>query len=67
MKILHRETKGIKFNGTLITSSELTNRNEILNYVRSNKHIIKTKRARPLAVTGRVELFPTMIDEGQVE
>lgn len=45
-KILHREAKRVKFNGTLIVSSELAHRYERLNNIRSNKNIIKNKRTR---------------------
>ncbi|GJX26080.1 hypothetical protein Tco_0232376 [Tanacetum coccineum] len=43
--ILHRKTKGVKFNGTIIIPSELTNRNEIFNYIGGYKNIMKMKRA----------------------
>jgi len=43
MTILHRETKRIKLNRTVVISNELSNRNEVLNNVGSNKNIIKMK------------------------
>nr|GFC18875.1 hypothetical protein [Tanacetum cinerariifolium] len=43
--ILHRKTKGVKFNSTIIVSSELTKKNEIFNYIGGYKNIMKMKRA----------------------
>jgi len=40
-KILRREAKGVKFNGTVIIFGKLSDRNEILNNVWSNENIIK--------------------------
>ena len=45
-KILHKEAKRVKFNRTVVVSSELTSGNKILNNVRSNKHIIEVKGTR---------------------
>ena len=38
-KSLHRKTMGIKFNGAIISDSELTNRYEVFDYVRNEKNI----------------------------
>ncbi|GJT98278.1 hypothetical protein Tco_1093796 [Tanacetum coccineum] len=43
--ILHRKTKGVKFNSTIIVPSELTNINEIFNYIGGYKNIMKMKWA----------------------
>nr|GEV25650.1 elongation factor Ts, mitochondrial [Tanacetum cinerariifolium] len=43
--ILHRKTKGVKFNSTIIVSSELTKRNEIFNNIGGYKNIMNMKRA----------------------
>jgi hypothetical protein len=42
-KILHKETKRVKFHRTRIISGEFMNRQKILNNVRSNKDIVKVK------------------------
>jgi hypothetical protein len=38
-KILHRKTKQVKFHGTRVVSSELTDEEKILNDVGSNKNV----------------------------
>jgi hypothetical protein len=38
-KILHRKTKWVKFHGTRVVSSELTDGNKILNDVGGNKNV----------------------------
>jgi hypothetical protein len=40
-KVLDRETKRIKLNGTPIISGKATNRDEIFHEVRNNKNIVK--------------------------
>jgi hypothetical protein len=45
-EILHRKAKRIKFDRTVIVSSELTNRDEVLNNVGCNKNVIKIKGTR---------------------
>jgi hypothetical protein len=43
-KVLHRETKRVKINRTVITSSKLMNRDKIFNNARCNENIAKMKR-----------------------
>ena len=45
-RILHNKTRGVKFDGTKIVSSKLANGKKIINHLRSNKNIGKTKRIR---------------------
>ena len=45
-RILHSKTRRVKFNGTRIVSSKLANRKKVVNHLRGNKDIGKTKRAR---------------------
>jgi hypothetical protein len=40
-KVLNRETKRVKFNGTMVISSETTNRNQILDKVGNYQNIGK--------------------------
>jgi len=42
-KVLHRETKGIKFYQAVVVKSELTIRQKIANNRRDNKDIVKGK------------------------
>jgi len=42
-KVLHRETKGIKFYQAVVVTSELTNRQKIADDRRNNENIIKGK------------------------
>lgn len=42
-KILHRATKRVKFHRVVIAVSELTIRNKVLNKIRRNQNITKTK------------------------
>jgi hypothetical protein len=42
-KILHRQTKRVKFHRASIVSGKTTNRKETLNHVRSKQNIIKVK------------------------
>jgi hypothetical protein len=42
-KILHRQTKRVKFHRALIVSGKMTNIKETLNYVRSKQNIVKVK------------------------
>ncbi|GJY15548.1 hypothetical protein Tco_0385970 [Tanacetum coccineum] len=43
--IHHEKTKDVKFNSTIIVPSELTNINEIFNYIGGCKNIMKMKWA----------------------
>jgi hypothetical protein len=43
-KVLHRETKRVKIDRTVIISSKLTNRDKIFNNARCNENIAKMKR-----------------------
>lgn len=38
-KILHRETKFVKFNGTLVITSKFTNKNKIFNNLWCNNNV----------------------------
>jgi hypothetical protein len=42
-KIIHRQTKRVKFHRAPIVSGKTTNREETLNYVRSKQNIVKVK------------------------
>jgi hypothetical protein len=42
-KILHRQTKQVKFYRASIVSGKMTNRKETLNHVRSKQNIVKVK------------------------
>jgi hypothetical protein len=42
-KILHRQTKQVKFHRAPIVSGKTTNREETLNHVRSKQNIVKVK------------------------
>jgi hypothetical protein len=52
VQILHRNTKGIKFNGNMIVSGKLANGKEVLNDIRSNKNVGEAKRAGKSSVAG---------------
>jgi hypothetical protein len=53
LEILHRTTSGIKFNGTIVVRGQPPNRNKILNKVRRNKNVIKSKGPRkPCCTSG---------------
>lgn len=43
-RILHRETKRLKFNDAVVVSSELINRNKIFENARSNKNTASIER-----------------------
>jgi hypothetical protein len=43
LKVLNRQTKGVKFNRNEIIDSELTNKRQIFKYIQNNKKIIKSK------------------------
>jgi hypothetical protein len=43
-KVLHRETKRVKIDRTVIISNKLTNRDKIFNNARCNENIAKIKR-----------------------
>ena len=45
-RILYSEARRVKFDGTRIVSCKLTNGKKVMNYLRSNKDIGKTKRTR---------------------
>ena len=45
-RILHSKTRRVKFERTGVFSSKLANRKKVVNHLRSNKDIGKTKRAR---------------------
>ena len=55
-RILHSKTRGVKFDGTRIVRSKLANGKKIMNHLRSNKNIWKTRsrthdgdrKARPI-------------------
>lgn len=44
LKVLHRETKGIKLNRNLIIDSKLPHRNKVLDDVRCKKNVIEGER-----------------------
>jgi hypothetical protein len=46
-KILHRQTKRVKFHRAPIVSGKTMNRKEILNHVRSKQNIVKMAREEP--------------------
>ena len=55
-RILHSKTRGVKFDGTRVVSSKLANGKKVVNHLRSNKNIRKTRsrthggdrKARPI-------------------
>ena len=55
-RILHSKTRGVKFDRTGVVSSKLANRKKVVNHLRSNKNIRKTRsrthgsdrKARPI-------------------
>jgi hypothetical protein len=52
-KILHRQTKQVKFHRAPIVSDKTTNREETLNHVRSKQNIVKVKGSGKNRVTYR--------------
>jgi hypothetical protein len=44
LHVLHKETKGVKLNGTQTFTSKLANREKITDSVLNTKHIIEFKR-----------------------
>ncbi|GJY48231.1 hypothetical protein Tco_0438187 [Tanacetum coccineum] len=44
-EILHRKAKRVEFKSAIIIPSKLTNKNEVFNNIRSDKNIVKVKRA----------------------
>ena len=50
-KILHKQARRIKLNGTRIVNSELTNRKKIMNDVGSDKDIVQAKGTRMDRIT----------------
>jgi hypothetical protein len=74
LQILHRETKWIKFNGTIIVCGKTTNGNKVLNNVGDTRTLLRArlrcgqeKTCDPVAVTGSKAPFTTMIDGGVIE
>jgi hypothetical protein len=67
-KILHRQTKRVKFHRAPIVSGKTMNKKETLNHVRSKQNVVKVKwpgrTESPTEVIGREEPLPTTIDEG---
>ena len=50
-KILHKQARRIKLNGTRIVNSELTNRKKIMNDVGSDKDIVQAKGTKMDRIT----------------
>ena len=50
-KVLHRQARRIKLNGTRVVNSELTNRKKIMNDVWSDKDIVQAKGTRMDRIT----------------
>lgn len=65
-KILHRETKRVKFDGAVIIPSELTNRDEIFDNLRGNESMRDVEKSVwgsvvwPIEVIGIAEPLPTI-------
>ena len=64
-RILYSEARRVKLDGTRVVSSKLTNRKKVMNHLRSNKDIGKTKRARSRTHSGDRKASPTMMEERQ--
>jgi hypothetical protein len=45
-QILHRETRGVKLNGTGVVSGEMTNRKKIMSDVGGYEYVVEVERSR---------------------
>jgi hypothetical protein len=58
MKILHKNTRGVKLNGNIVISSEFANRKEVFNDVRCYEDIVEVEGLGiveyPVPTTGRM-------------
>jgi hypothetical protein len=45
-QIVHRETRGVKLNGTRVVSGEMTNKKEIMSDVGGYKNVVEVERSR---------------------
>ena len=45
-QIIHRETRGVKFDGTRVVSGETTNRKEIMSDVGGYENVVEVERSR---------------------
>jgi hypothetical protein len=69
-QVLHRNTKGVKFDGDKIISGELSKRKKIFDDVRSNKYIVEVKGTEEGGVPRadyREAPLPTIMEEGKEE
>jgi hypothetical protein len=57
-QILHSKTRSVKFNRTRLVSCKLANSKKIVNHLRSNKNIGKTKRTRSKTHRGDRKIRP---------
>ena len=64
-RILHSKTRRVKFNGTRIVSIKLANRKKVVNHLRGNKDIGKTKRARSRTHGGDRKARPITNHDGR--
>ena len=64
-RILYSEARRIKLDGTRIVSCKLTNGKKVMNHLRSNKDIVKTKRARSRAHGGDRKARPVTNHDGR--
>ena len=64
-RILYSEARRVKFDGTRIVSCKLTNRKKVINHLRSNKDIGKTKRARSRTHGGDSKARPVTNHDGR--
>jgi hypothetical protein len=68
-KILHRQTKRVKFYRASIVSDKMTNKEKTLNHVRSKQNIVKIKRSGKNRVTyggDRKRRATTYNDRGRI-
>ena len=64
-RILHSKTRGVKFDGTRIVSSKLTNGKKIMNHLSSNKNIRKAERTRSRTHGGDRKTGPVANHDGR--
>ena len=64
-RILHSKTRRVKFDGTRIISNKLVNGKKVVNHLRSNKDIGKTKRTRSRTHGGDRKTRPVTNHDGR--
>src|SRR6185312_1858610 len=64
-RILHSKTRRVKFNGTRVISSKLSNGKKVVNHLRCNKDIRKAKRTRSRTHSGDGKARPITNHDGR--